>query len=127
MILEWKQELCQAREDDKTASIIQVKVTGQMYPDEDFVRQALKLSLATPVDICDYQELADLSLAKLGNVAVRPGDLRVISCKDFDLVDMASYSDPTITLINYTILGLYYRRLMKTFWTGEDLASVERY
>lgn len=115
-----------AANSDKEASVLLVEVdTEDLYPDEDFLREAgLK---SQKIDIRDYKKLASLSLEKLGNVAIQPSKIkRIIGHKTFKTGEMIWYSDPSMSMYNYMFLGNYYRELTDTWWKSGDWKKVNQ-
>jgi len=104
-------------------AIIQVNVDAKdLYPDEDFIMQINKLSKEETalINLEDYKHTAMLSLNNLGTVCIKPDRITVTGYREFDINDIIRYSDPSITLMNYRILGGYYKKLTTTwFETGK--------
>ena len=116
-----------AEENDKSGSVIQVEVNEEdLFPDEDFVRQANKIDNNIPIDIRDYQQYGLLSLRALGNCAVMPEAIKVLGRKDYEFAPMLRYSDPTISLINFALLGEYYKELVRMWWNDEDYGNIKQ-
>ena len=107
----------------KKGAIIQVDIKEEdLYPDEDFIMQANKLSKKETalIDLEDYKHISMLSLNHLGTVCAKPDKITVTGYREFDINEIIRYSDPIITLMNYRILGGYYKRLTTTwFETGK--------
>ena len=106
------------------ASVLLVEVdTKDLYPDEDFLKQSgLKGQV---VDIRNYKRYASMSLEKLGNVAIRPSKIKqIIGHKSFEIDKMIMYSDPSMNVLNYKILGDYYRKLTDTWWNNGDWEKI---
>jgi len=118
-----------AQEGDKKASIIQVEVNDEdIYPDEDFLLQAMKSSGAN-VDVKDIREFKHcgmLSLENLGNCAVKFDKIKPLKRKDFKIIDMFAYSDPCISLENFMIMSEYYKELVRRWWNGEDYTTMNQ-
>jgi hypothetical protein len=114
-----------SKENDEMASVIKVQVRiDDLYPDEDVIR--LGIGREKDIDIRDYKQYAELSLEKLGNVAIQPDKIvKILGRKDFSLGEMIRYSDPSMTPLNYRILGQYYRDLTDRWWSGDDYSKVE--
>ena len=123
---------CSAKAGDKSASIIKVVVeTHDLYPDEDYIRYANRnLETFNPdeINLEDYKHAFDLSLKNLGCVAIKDSSfIGLVGRKDFDWHEMWQYSDPSISPMNYAILGNYYRELTDKWWNGEDWKSVKQF
>jgi len=105
-------------------AVIQVEVDeSDLYPDEDFLRFGGVED--EKIDLRDYKEYGELSLAKLGNVAVEPQSIvRVIGKKTFKTKEVFMYSDPSMSPLNYMVCGKYYRDLTDTWWEGGDWKNV---
>lgn len=119
-----------------------------LYPDEDYVEQALRAlgmvdediagdeylqarTLAIRNRIDDYQEAWEASLEDLGSVAHR-GPIPVSTITRISIYDPKSnpaltlrLSDPTITVLNATIYGRVYQLL--TAWLMGDPVSVDEF
>jgi len=116
----------QAAEDkDEFASVLRVEADNRdLYPDEDFLRQAFKKEKR--YDIKKFKLYGVNSLTYLGNVAIEPRNIiKIIGRKDFEPKVMWGYSDPSMTVLNYQILGEYYRALTDKWWNDEDWKSLQ--
>lgn len=108
----------------KFGAVIKVEVdTKDLYPDEDFLAQALHYDRdeVKNIDIIKYKHSADLSLQYLGNVCIRAENIKkILGYRKFEVGKAIGYSDPCITIMNYKIMGEYYRNLTdEWFKTGE--------
>lgn len=108
----------------KVGSVIKVEVdTKDLYPDEDFLAQALHYERdeIKNIDIVKYKHSADLSLQYLGNVCIRAEKIKkILGHREFNVGEAIRYSDPSITIMNYKIMGEYYRNLTdEWFKTGK--------
>lgn len=112
-------------DNEKEASVLKVVVdTKNLYPDEDVLRHA---GIEGDIDLEDYKHHGKLSLKALGNIAVRPEHIeKILGRKDFNVFEMAMYSDPSMSPINYKIMGGYYKKLTDTWWKGGDWKGVEQ-
>lgn len=106
----------------KNASIIKVEVdTDDLFPDEDmFYFKYGNTFKITEYDIEQMQHLSSESLRLFGNVSARPEAIKVVGRKDFNVVEMSRFSDPSISPMNYKLLGEYYRTLTDKWFSGED-------
>jgi hypothetical protein len=120
-------------EDNHDAVVFKVKVDkDRLYPDEDFLGQAtehqlkdLDLEARTEYfrkDLIDYKHYYQNSLDGLGNCChkgiIKPKNILKYCVLDFGKI--LEYSDPTITLINYKILGQHYRNVCdEVIWSDE--------
>ena len=115
--------------------VFEVKVdTKRLYPDEDFLEQITRvdpewkdtLSLGMEErtawfknNMLEYKISYSDSLGALGN-ACHKGIIKPKNIIRYSILDeskILDYSDPTITLMNYQILGGRYRKLsQKTMW-----------
>ena len=115
--------------------VFEVKVNSKsLYPDEDFLEQitrvdpAWKDTLSLGMEertawfkknMLDYKTAYADSLGALGN-ACHKGIIKPKNIIRYSILDeskILEYSDPTITLMNYQILGGRYRKLsQKTMW-----------
>lgn len=118
-----------AAENRETAAVLKVEVDiDDLLPDEDYLRWAgIVQTERQKVDLRKYQHLAERALEKLGNVAVDPDNIkRVLGKKLFAVGEMWQYSDPSMSPLNYSILGGYYRKLTDTWWAGGDWQNVNQ-
>lgn len=105
------------------ASVIKVEIdTKSVYPDEDLLHfLGLPEERWRGKNFLGFKFLGERSLQDLGNVAVRPTKiLRIVGRKDFDIREMMYFSDPSISPMNYKILGGYYRTLTDKWFNGEE-------
>jgi hypothetical protein len=134
--------MCSIPEDSKASPVVlEVEVdTKSLYPDEDFLEQATRtnemwqdyfMSMSIGQEditarteyfrdnISEFQDDYTNSLKYLGN-ACYLGEIKPESIKRYSVLDDSKvweHSDPTITLMNYKILGSKYRKLSKkTMW-----------
>jgi len=112
----------------KMASVVKVSVdTDDLYPDEDlFFFKFGNMFKVSAKDLLDMKHLADESLQLFGNVAVKPEAVEVLGRRDFKVGEMMYFSDPSISPINYKILGGYYRKLTDTWWDGGEWQKVDQ-
>jgi len=108
-------------------AIIKVEVdTKDMYPEDDFIMCALGKRKYTQeqldsVDLESYKHLWKKSLKFLGNVAVKPDNVRIIGVRYFDGKGLLMKCDPVICPENFMILGDYYKRLSEWIFQGKEI------
>ena len=123
--------------------VLEVEVdTKNLYPDEDFMEQATRTYFRDNIseykgrkdmiarteyfrdNISEYKESYNDSLKHLGNACylgeIKPESIKRYSVLNTDVV--WDYSDPTITLMNYKILGSKYRKLSKKLMWEKPLS-----
>lgn len=108
---------------DKRA-IVKVSVNKRdLYPDEDFLyRTAIGSKVYTSgFDLKQYKHLAGESLKYLGNACALPKDIKVIGVREFDARRLFMVCDPSITPINYKIMGHYYKKLTEWIYSGRKV------
>lgn len=93
-----------------------------LFPDDDFVMFALGKPIYTEKDLKDnsiwlYKDHYKESLKFLGNACALPPAIRVLGVASFSIKKLLYVCDPTITPINYQIMGDYYKKL--TEWISE--------
>ena len=144
--------MCSMSEDDMHGMVVDPVVleievdTKNLYPDEDFMEQATRtnsmwqgyfddigcedMTARTKHfrdNISEYKEYYNDSLKHLGNACylgeIKPESIKRYSVLNTDVV--WDYSDPTITLMNYKILGSRYRKLSKKLMWEEPLSINE--
>lgn len=110
----------------KMASVIKVEVdTDDLYPDEDLLHFKGLENRHYRDKLHLYKHLAPQSLSDLGNVAIRAdAPIKILGRKDFNTREMWMWSDPSISPLNYRILGGYYRALTDTWFEGGDWQSL---
>jgi len=115
-----------AKENEIQGVVIKVEVDEKdLYPDEDILRFN---KVKGKIDIRNYKEYSVLSLEELGNVAVKPEDIKkIIGMKTFDIATMIFYSDPSMSPMNYMFLGKYYCMLTDTWWNDGDWKSINKF
>jgi len=113
------------------SALVKVEVPDdRLYPDDDFVMYALKKPVYTQeelddIDLEDYKHIADASLSYLGNVCARIEDVKVLGVHYFDGKKLLWICDPSITPINYAIMGDYYRGMTEALYDGGMDAALE--
>lgn len=110
-----------AKSPSKMRAIVKVRVDKRnLYPDEDFLyATAIGSKVYTPkFDLKQYKHLAGASLKYLGNVCAFPEDIKVIGIREFNAERLFMVCDPSITPINYAIMGNYYRKLTEWIYKG---------
>jgi len=112
----------------KFGAVIKVEVdTKDLYPDEDFIAQSLHYGREDmkDIDIEKYKHSADLSLEYFGNVCIKPEKIKkIVGHRKFSIAEASFYSDPIVSIMNYRILGEYYRKLVKEWFdTGKFIGS----
>ena len=55
---------------------------------------------------------------------LKDAPVKILGSKEFQVRDMFAYSDPSMSPLNYKILGEYYRQLTDKWWNGEDWQSL---
>ena len=113
-------------------ALIKVEVQDKhLYPDDDFVMAALGKPVYTQKEINavkleDYKIFWKESLQYLGNAAAKAANIEIIGVREFDGRKLLYVCDPTITPINYKIMGEHYRQLTEWIYDGnkpEDFKS----
>ena len=144
--------ICSIGEDDMYDGfvkpvVLEVEVDAcNLYPDEDFMEQATRnntmwqdyfmsighedMTARTEYfrdNISEFQDDYTNSLEYLGN-ACYLGEIKPESIKRYSVLDankVWDYSDPTITLMNYRIMGSRYRKLSKKLMWENPLSINE--
>jgi len=126
--------LCAANKNNDKVLVLEVEtekfIDRSFYPDEDYIfqlnkirKKALTLSEIRN-NIEHYRSLTWDSLSKLGNVAYKgcipaTAITRYVIFNQDERPYITSKVDPTITVINYHLLGKFYRDFTK--WMFEDV------
>jgi hypothetical protein len=96
------------------------------YPEDDFIMYCMKKTKYT------QEELDEVSLKKnkflwkeslryIGNIAVRPEDIKILGVRYFDGSKLIFKCDPVISPINFKIMGEYYMRLTEWIYQGNEI------
>lgn len=112
-----------AEEKDEMASVIKIEVDEKyLYPDEDFIIQAgSSAHIPKDLDLERYRHHGIDSLNSLGNVAIKDLDkIKVIARKDFKISEMCMWCDPSMSIMNFRIMGEYYKELTNNWFEGKD-------
>lgn len=111
----------------KNRVIIKVEVDKKkLYPDDDFVMLAVfDKHIYTQKDLdkvilIRYKYLAEASLKYMGNCCAKPKDIKVLGMTEFDASNLMMVCDPSITPINYKIMGQYYKKLTEWIYDGKN-------
>jgi hypothetical protein len=114
-----------AKEGDKFGSIVKVEVNSKdLYPDEDYIwfKHGIEHD---QINLEEYKHLGLESLEKMGTCSIKLGStIQVLGRKDFVIGEMYQYSDPSVSPMNYGILGAYYRELSRRIYEGEELETL---
>lgn len=115
-----------AKSRGKMGALIQVYVSeDQLYPDEDFVMHALGSPSYTQeqldtLDLEKYKSSYKESLRYLGNACAKPVDITIMGVQYFDMKKLILVCDPSISPLNYFIMGDYYRKLTSWIYAGNQ-------
>mgnify|MGYP001570346084 CR=1 FL=1 len=105
-------------------ALIQVEVNEEtLYPDEDYIMYTLGFPVYTQeqlnaLDLEHFKSLYKVSLQYLGNACAKPEDIKILGVRYFSMERLLLVSDPTITPINFMIMGTYYQELTKWIYEG---------
>jgi hypothetical protein len=115
----------------RNSALVKVEVPDdRLYPDDDFVMYALKKPVYTQkeldrIDLEDYKAFAEASLNYLGSACARIEDVKVLGVHYFNSKGLVMICDPTITPMNFAIMGDYYRGMTEALYDGGMDAAVE--
>lgn len=125
------------RRSKKYGAIVKVEVDIEdLYPDEDFIVQALiqngqvpegirPIDLALSICIEDYKNLAQESIKFLGTAAAKFEDVKILGMKKFPLKDFAFVCDPSVTLTGYRFCAPYYMAMTEEIWETGDWRNMQ--
>ncbi len=109
-------------------ALIKVEVDSKdCYPEDDFLMwYMLKKPKYTQDDLDkinleNHKFLWRESLKYIGNVAVKPDKVKVLGIRYFDGKNLLFKCDPSITPINFKIMGEYYKQLSEWIYGGNDI------
>ncbi len=114
-------------------ALIKVEVdTKHLYPEDDFVMLVLGKKTYTQneldkVNLSKYKKLWDKSLEYMGNVATRPHNIKILGVRYFDGSNLIMKCDPSISPINFKIMGQYYKDLSEWIYEGKDIMKFKRF
>ena len=114
-------------------ALIKVKVDEFcLFPDDDFLMRAMGKPVYTQteldkIELEDYQQHWIKSLEWMGNVAAYPDDIEIIGTTYFSGKNLLFRCDPTITPINYKIMGGYYKELTEWLYQGNPIMSFKKF
>lgn len=99
-----------------------------IYPDEDFMIHIFKNKFSPQeINRLDADLLKDYgqgSLKYLGCACARPEDVEIIGVRYFSDNGFWKVSDPCITLMNFHILGGYYKWLSDKIYEGFSIEEI---
>ncbi len=117
--------------------ILKIKIPknkfNNLYPDEDFLGQAFQphypnidlIELTKSIDLEKFKNTWPLSLEKIGNVSYK-GIISTDMIVDYRIIKdkkvLSFMFNPTITIVNYIILGKQYENLTRIQF-GENLPN----
>jgi hypothetical protein len=107
-------------------ALIKVEVdTKDCYPEDDYIMAMKGRAFYTQkeldtVNIEDYKVLWEKSLKYLGNVAVKPEKIKIIGIRYFNGRKLVLKCDPSITPLNFIVMGEYYKKLSAWIYEGKD-------
>jgi hypothetical protein len=108
-------------------AMIKVEVdTKDLFPDDDYVMLSLGKKVYTQkelnkVSLSKHKDLWEHSLHFMGNASARPKSIKIVKVTYFDGRYLIFKCDPTITPINYMIMGGYYEKLSEWISDGKDI------
>ena len=114
-------------------ALIKVEVdTKHLYPEDDFLMLVLGKKTFTQneldkTDINLYKSLWKKSLQYMGNVAVRPHNIKIIGVRYFDGSNLIMRCDPVISPVNFKIMGQYYKKLTNWIYEENDIMKFKRF
>ena len=110
-------------------AIIKVKVDlDKLYPEDDFIMYVLGKPRYTQgeldiINLEDYKGLVSESLKYMGNACAYPEDIQIVGITEFDSRRLMMVCDPSISPINYKVMGTYYERLSEWLYQGNSPSS----
>ena len=108
-------------------ALIKVDVDSKhLYPEDDFLmltqdKKTYNQKDLDKVDLSKYKKLWKESLQYMGNVAIRPHNIKIIDVRYFDGDNLIMKCDPVISPINFKIMGQYYKDLTNWIYEGKDI------
>lgn len=101
----------------------------KLYPDDDYVMDVIfKKPVYTQEDLDkvnleDFKSCWKESLQYLGNVSAKVEDVTIEGVRIFDIRKLLFVCDPTITRMNYKIMGSYYKKLTEHIYLNGNFDS----
>ncbi|MHB1764927.1 MAG: hypothetical protein ACYCS1_05255 [Gammaproteobacteria bacterium] len=115
---------------DKLALVKCEVDTDDCYPEDDFMLYALKKPAYSQedldkVDLEYWKPMWEQSLKFMGNVAVKPEKVKILGITYFDGKDLIWKCDPSITPMNFQIMGDYYNALSQWIFDGKAIMEFQ--
>jgi hypothetical protein len=114
-----------------SGALIKVEVDEEdLYPEDDFIMTVLfkkpvyNQAELDKVDLEKFKHLAKDSLRFMGNACAKFDKVKILGVKFFDMRGLLIVCDPSITPINYAILGRYYNKLTNAIFNGDDFTKM---
>jgi hypothetical protein len=113
-------------------ALVQVAVdTDDLYPDDDALMHMLGKPMYSQTDLDavnfeKFKEYWEPSLKGLGSVAAKPDKVKVLGIKTFPRKGMINMCDPSITPMNYRLLGEYYQYFTAELYQGIPIEKTTR-
>ena len=114
-------------------ALIKVSVDEScLFPDDDFLMRAMGKPVYTQteldeIELENYQEHWIKSLEYMGNVAAYPDDIEIVGVTYFNGKNLLFRCDPSITPINYRIMGNYYKDLSEWLYQGKAIMNFKKF
>ena len=101
------------------------------YPEDDFLMMVLQKYPYTQkeLDAIDFEMHKNLgihSLLYLGNIAIKPENIKVLGIRYFSGKGLLYICDPVISPTNFRVLGDYYKKLTDWIFEGNDFMKFMR-
>lgn len=115
-----------ATKSDKLA-LIKVEVDlDDLYPEDDFIMFAkgkpkYSQEELDKIDMEYEKPLWSSSLKYMGNVAVKPQNIKVLGIKSFNGKHLLLRCDPVISPMNFKFMGNYYKELNDWIFEGKEI------
>lgn len=114
-------------------ALIKVEIDElSLFPDDDFIMRCMDKPVYTQkeldqIELEDYQELWIKSLEYMGNVAAYFDDIEIIGVTYFNGKNLLFRCDPSITPMNYKIMGDYYKDLSEWLYNGKAIMDFKKF
>lgn len=121
--------MCADKEGNGLA-LIKVEVDeNHLFPEDDFLMTALGKPKYTQkeldqIKLKDYKKYWKESVQHMGNVAVKPQNIKILGIRYFNGKGLLWFCDPVISPINYKVCGEYYKKLSEWIYAGKDFKEM---
>ena len=114
-------------QDTNKLALIKICVNEKdCYPDDDFLMQMIGKNNYTQeeldaIELEIYKSLWKDSLKRIGNIATKPNKVEILGVQYFNGKGLYLKCDPSISFINFLLMGEYYKKLSNWIYEGNEI------